>query len=235
MNKYFYRLWLPLSLVFHALLIAILPFVPMAVTPAEGEVIYVQIVHDPPPPLPEPRDTPPKAIPPQPSPRTILASMPGVPKPKQRGGAGQSEIRNDTPGPGDKPTAPPAIMHAAAGTWEAPMGRVGGIGTQGTDLGPSGPSYGAGTQGGPNPGYPKLAEEAGLEGAVTVTVTVASDGSIGGVSVRQSSGHGVLDEAAVRAARRWSFGPGMQNGVQISGAVSLRFTFANGTVEGKAL
>ncbi len=55
------------------------------------------------------------------------------------------------------------------------------------------------------PQYPDSARERRLEGAATVAVDIAPDGSVTNVRIMQSSGHPELDEAAVNAARGWRF------------------------------
>ncbi|MBE2259672.1 MAG: TonB family protein [Rhodobacteraceae bacterium] len=52
--------------------------------------------------------------------------------------------------------------------------------------------------------YPPEAVARGLEGEVRLILAVADDGSITAVTVALSSGHAILDKAAVRAA--WSMG-----------------------------
>lgn len=47
--------------------------------------------------------------------------------------------------------------------------------------------------------YPRLARRAGLEGTVLIRISIASDGKILETEVVRSSGHGVLDRAAVEA------------------------------------
>ena len=55
------------------------------------------------------------------------------------------------------------------------------------------------------PVYPRIARERGYEGDVIVSVTVRADGTCGDVTVKRSSGHTVLDAAAVKAIRCWRF------------------------------
>lgn len=60
--------------------------------------------------------------------------------------------------------------------------------------------------------YPAAARRRGLSGTVLVEVNVQPDGSIGAVAVVTSSGHEVLDEAAleaIKSLRREPFPPGL--------------------------
>ncbi len=84
--------------------------------------------------------------------------------------------------------------------------------------------------GGPDPIYPKAALDQGLEGAVTLTVTVGPNGEVQDVTVSSSSGHASLDQAAVRAVKRWTFTPGMQKGKPAAGKIKVPFRFQNRAV-----
>ncbi|MCX7898202.1 MAG: TonB family protein [Rhodocyclaceae bacterium] len=50
--------------------------------------------------------------------------------------------------------------------------------------------------------YPREAIERGLEGRVVLLISVAGDGTVRTVELARSSGHALLDEAALRAASR---------------------------------
>ena len=50
--------------------------------------------------------------------------------------------------------------------------------------------------------YPAMARQLGLQGTVTVRVSIRGDGSIAAVAVDGSSGHKALDKAALSAVRR---------------------------------
>ena len=53
------------------------------------------------------------------------------------------------------------------------------------------------------PAYPREAEVARLEGTTLVKVKIATDGTPERVEVTKSSGHQLLDEAAISAIRKW--------------------------------
>lgn len=63
----------------------------------------------------------------------------------------------------------------------------------------------------PSPDYPEGARRRGIQGTVVVRIEVTADGLAGTCSVLSSSGNVQLDDAALRAARRWRFrsGPGV--------------------------
>ncbi|MCD9028141.1 TonB family protein [Luteimonas sp. BDR2-5] len=58
------------------------------------------------------------------------------------------------------------------------------------------------------PRYPPAAVREGIEGTVLLDIEVAGNGEIERIVVAESSGHPLLDDAAVRAARRWRVHPG---------------------------
>jgi TonB family protein len=63
-----------------------------------------------------------------------------------------------------------------------------------------------------NPDYPKLAEQAGITGVVWVKVLVDEEGKVLKAIVDKSSGTVSLDEAALEAAYKCRYKPGIQDG-----------------------
>lgn len=57
------------------------------------------------------------------------------------------------------------------------------------------------------PSYPKLARARGWEGTSLLEVRVGADGSVLALRLLESSGHDVLDRAALEAVGRWRFTP----------------------------
>ena len=62
-----------------------------------------------------------------------------------------------------------------------------------------------------------------------VSVEVGADGRAEDVTVAQSSGHLMLDAAAVEAVRRWRFAPAELGGMAIASRVEVpvRFSLTN--------
>jgi len=60
------------------------------------------------------------------------------------------------------------------------------------------------------PAYPRLARRRGYQGRVVLGVLVKEDGSAGTVRLEKSSGHTLLDEAAIEAVKKWLFSPGKE-------------------------
>jgi TonB family protein len=73
------------------------------------------------------------------------------------------------------------------------------------------------------PVYPPLAKTARVSGAVVVEVTVDDDGSV--ILARAVSGHPLLKDAAVTAARGWQFTPTKLNGTPVKVIGTITFNF----------
>lgn len=78
------------------------------------------------------------------------------------------------------------------------------------------------------PEYPRLAEQAGIEGLVWVRALVNKEGKVLDAVVEKSSGTASLDEAAVQAAYKNRFKPGIQNGRPIACWVTYKVEFTLG-------
>lgn len=59
----------------------------------------------------------------------------------------------------------------------------------------------------PEPVYPPRARRLGLEGLVLLEVKVNPQGRAVEVTIKESSGHDILDQAALKAVRDWEFEP----------------------------
>jgi TonB family protein len=75
------------------------------------------------------------------------------------------------------------------------------------------------------PEYPRAARQAGWEGTVMLRVEILADGKAGMVSVDQTSGHVILDDAALSAVQRWRFSPAMDGNFPIKSVVHLPVRF----------
>jgi protein TonB len=80
--------------------------------------------------------------------------------------------------------------------------------------------------GGRRPAYPDTARREGLEGVVTLEITVEPDGRVSEVVVAKSSGHACLDESAVEAARTWIYEPARLNGAPVAAKIRVPVRFA---------
>jgi protein TonB len=73
------------------------------------------------------------------------------------------------------------------------------------------------------PDFPPLAKAAQISGAVVVEVTVDESGNV--IAARAISGHPLLKDAAVTAARQWQFAPTTveDKPVKVVGTVTFNF------------
>lgn len=75
------------------------------------------------------------------------------------------------------------------------------------------------------PKYPPLPRRAGIEGQTVIKALVDIDGSIMDVQILKSSGNQMLDEEAIKAARKWKFSPAKQRDKFVRVYVSIPITF----------
>ena len=83
------------------------------------------------------------------------------------------------------------------------------------------PSYGFT----PRPGYPAVAIRRGYEGSVLLNVHVLPNGKPKEVTVFKSSGHKVLDNAALKAVKKWKFVPAQRGFKAVSSWVKVPIEF----------
>lgn len=76
------------------------------------------------------------------------------------------------------------------------------------------------------PQYPIQAAREGHQGEVILDVTINAQGEVTNVTVEKSSGYRELDRAAVDAARKWRFNPGMHGGKPTGGVVRIPVNFS---------
>jgi len=76
------------------------------------------------------------------------------------------------------------------------------------------------------PKYPRSAQRRGTSGWVDIVFTVAMDGSVKDLEVRDSTPEDVFDNAALRAVERWEFEPVVENGVLVEKRAGVRMMFA---------
>jgi protein TonB len=75
------------------------------------------------------------------------------------------------------------------------------------------------------PEYPRLAKQAGLEGTVWVKALVDKEGNVRDAQLAKTCGTQSLDEAAVKAAFKNKFKPGIQNGRPVACWVTYKVDF----------
>jgi len=105
------------------------------------------------------------------------------------------------------------------GTGMGKRGHRGGPGNGGTG-GPH-PRYAEN----PKPVYPMEAREKGCEGEVLLRVEVLSNGRVGQIEVKKSSGYEILDQSALTTVKRWRFIPAKKGEVPIPFWVNIPIKF----------
>ena len=139
-----------------------------------------------------------------------MASSPAAPTVPFRHPPGASQTSES-----DIPTQNTAATIAAAVSLPSPTGGSASVG--------AGDGDGGGPQGVPDglpvpskrnrmPDYPRSVREKGWTGVVLLELIVNESGRVTAVRVLESSGHAVLDDAAVTAARTWSYTPATDHG-----------------------
>ena len=73
--------------------------------------------------------------------------------------------------------------------------------------------YKAASLNNPRPAYPLLAIRQGAQGQVLLLAEVLAEGRAGRIELEKSSGHALLDAAAMNAVRAWRFSPARKNGL----------------------
>jgi len=88
------------------------------------------------------------------------------------------------------------------------------------------PDYKASYLNNARPNYPYAARRMGLQGKVVLNVEVLAEGLCGQANVHQSSGHEMLDNAALQTVKTWKFVPARQAGRAITKwfKVPIQFT-----------
>lgn len=77
----------------------------------------------------------------------------------------------------------------------------------------------------PKPPYPFEARRKGYEGKVILKVEVLSNGNVGKIELKYSSGYKVLDNSAIETIKKWRFIPAIKNGESISYWVNIPIVF----------
>lgn len=88
------------------------------------------------------------------------------------------------------------------------------------------PDYKAGYLSNPRPAYPMVARRMGWQGRVILNVEVLAAGECGAVSVFRSSGHEVLDNAAMNTVKGWRFTPARHAGHIVTQWFKLPIVFS---------
>lgn len=132
--------------------------------------------------------------------------------------------------PAPPPSAAPAPQGTAATTSDgdakiAPDAESASL-TTGAGDGEDGGSDPTPMGGNPRPAYPPRAVRGGIEGRVLLTVEVLPSGEVADVGIEETSGHPILDRAALESVRRWRFMPALRLGVPVRARVRVPVAFS---------
>jgi periplasmic protein TonB len=216
---------------------------PPVVTQKPVELVVVEVQRPPPPPPPEPPKEepppPPKAKPPpRPPPvKVAQAEKPPPPPPEQA-----PPPPNEPP---PQPTKPVPLVvgismssTTSAGTFAAPVGNTtyGKVSDKAQDPKEvkeyAAPRYTPIYQVDSEPRvlsevkipYPEEARRAGIEGTVTLSITINPEGKVVAAKVISGPGYG-LNEAAREAIKRFRFKPAFKGGEAVSTEMTYAYTF----------
>lgn len=75
------------------------------------------------------------------------------------------------------------------------------------------------------PRYPYRARRKGQEGRVVLRVRVSPAGSVERLWVQETSGHALLDQAALETVRDWRLVPARRQGRRVAGLIEVPIVF----------
>jgi|SRR5215217_3354322 len=217
---------------------------PRPVVQRPVELVMVEVQKPPPPPPPEEKKEEPKPPPPKPKavkpPPIKVAEAPKPQPPPQE----QLPPPPNEPPPTPQAKPPPLVVGmtmsstTSAGSFAAPVGNTAYGKAEGTAKDPkdvkgySAPKYTPIYQVDSEPTvasevkvpYPEEARRAGIEGTVTLSITIDNEGRVVAAKVLSGPGYG-LDEAARDAIKRFRFKPAIKKGEAVSTEMKYSYTF----------
>jgi protein TonB len=156
----------------------------------------------------------PRAAPPQPEPPKPKAAQPPKPLPVKTSASPAQQA------PSAQPEAAPtetAVAPAAPAPSPAPPAAV--------EPAVEPPRYNAAYLSNPKPAYPLAARRRGIEGKVLLRVEVSPGGECLHAELKKSSGHDMLDQAALEAVRKWRFVPARRGNSAVAAWVEVPIAF----------
>ncbi len=144
---------------------------------------------------------------------------PAPPRTETALGSGPATGESAGAAPGERPGPAEGVPTGS------PSGALDGSPTGAGPGGGTGKAEPLGSVANPKPAYPEIARQRGQEGAVVLLVDVTAEGTAQQVTVRRSSGYDMLDDAAVKAVRRWRFKPARLAGMAVAGQALVPIEF----------
>ena len=194
----------------HALLAWSWVMLPSISKPVRHEMSVSVTLPAPPQPAP-PEPKPPEPKPPEPKPKPVVKPKPVEPQRVQPAPqVAMPDAPEETPPTEDVSSAQPQPV-------EVPPAPAASAASAAQDREPDRePDYQAAYLKNPVPSYPMVARRMGWQGRVVLNVEVLASGLPGQVKLYQSSGHDVLDNAAIKAVSSWRFVAARQNGQAVA-------------------
>ena len=217
----------PLSIVVHALLVAIVVIVPLMATdviPAPTSILTAVVA----PPLPDP---PPMPVERRVAPERVTSTeqrMPSVPPGPVAPVNPGDTLAKEAAGPPLPPGRPEIGVPPDFGETSSGRSPIVGIPTPPAPV-PSGPVRPGGVVKYPEkvrdvrPIYPKLAADSKVEGRVIIEAIIGIDGRVNDAKVLRSIP--LLDRAALEAVQQWRFTPTLLNGVPVPVIITITVDF----------
>ena len=178
-----------------ALLLLLAPVTPPSLEALREDVTRVVIIEPPPPPPPPPPPEP-EPEPEPPKPQEVQQPPDPIPEPPPP----QPPIVVDDPSPVDILAPPPAPPSAVASVDSVSKNMN-------------------------KPRYPPQELRRGIEGTVTLLITIGINGEVIKIEIETSSGNRNLDRAARKAAEKWRFNPELRDGQRVVGKVRIDVDF----------
>jgi len=76
-----------------------------------------------------------------------------------------------------------------------------------------------------HPAYPRKAREQGWQGRAIIRMKILPDGTVESGTIHQSTGHQLLDDNAISAAKQWTFEPAKNGGFPVATTVNIPIQF----------
>ena len=187
------------------------------VMPTMEPVQAVEIVFSPPAPQAQSEATPEPVA--KPVSQPVARPAPIAPAPIAMAKPARPVAPQPSPSPSSQPVEAESAAESTASTTAPAAAPVAASGPAVPDTPPAGLDM-------PRPSYPRMAKQRGWQGLVVMAVEVNELGCANSVTVKQSSGHAMLDEAAMEAARRWHFRPARKDGRDITASVEIPIRFS---------
>jgi protein TonB len=160
---------------------------------------------------------------PEPTPGTDSSSMP--PPPPRKPPVAQTPSKA-LPGAATTASSAPPSANAAPAVSQTPVSAQVAVLPPPAIEQPLIPPHPVGAAAGnAKPDYPAEARRRGQQGRVVLRVEVSAAGSPVSVTIGTSSGHELLDQAALRAVSGWRFTPATRGAAPVAGAVDLPVQF----------